>query len=141
MFTNRRIEKAMLLRRRPDLADVPLDTNSFRFESLRPDRRGPGGAALKSFARQLRRAVQPLMPGSDPRRYERVFNVDQPRWRNVRRAAEPLRPRLEALLEKTVLAEVFPPPERRLRSRTPLRDGSPIRLLAGLAFVLDQHGL
>lgn len=141
MFAKRRIEKAMLLRRRPDLADVPLDTNSFRFDSLRPDRRGAGGAALMSFARQFRRAVQPLMPGSDPRRYERVFNVDQPRWRNVRRAAEPLRPRLEDLLDATVLAEVFPPPGRRLRSRTPLVDGSPIRLLAGLAFVLDQHGL
>ena len=141
MFANRRIEKAMLTRRRPDLAVVPLDTNSFRFESLVSGRRGSMGLALQNVARKLRRAVQPLMPGSDPRRYERVFNVDQPRWRSVRRAAEPLRARLESLLDATVLAEVFPPPSHRLRSRAPLADGSPIRLLAGLAFVLDQRGL
>jgi hypothetical protein len=140
MFANRRIEKAMLTRRRPDLAVVPLDTNSFQFESLGGARRAVSVAALKSFGRRIRRAVQPFMPGSDPRRYERVFNVDQPRWRRVRRAAEPLRGRLESLLDATVLAEVFPPPSHRLRSRKPLMDGSPIRLLAGLAFVLDQCG-
>jgi hypothetical protein len=141
MCADRRIEKAMLTRLRPDLAVVPLDTNSFRFESLVSGRQGSMGLALQNVARKLRRAVQPLMPGSDPRRYERVFNVDQPRWRSVRRAAEPLRARLESLLDATVLAEVFPPPSHRLRSRAPLADGSPIRLLAGLAFVLDQREL
>jgi len=36
------------------------------------------------------------------------------------------------------LAAVLPPPDKRLRSRRPLQTGSPIRLLCGLAFALDQ---
>ena len=57
----------------------------------------------------------------------------------LRRAAEPLRPFLEEHLDRGALAEVLPPPDRRLRSRSPLRAGSPIRLLCGLAFVLDRN--
>lgn len=141
MYAHRGLEKAMLMRRRPDLAALPLDTNSFRFEPLHARQRGGRGLAVKKLVRQVRRAVQPFLPGSDPRRYERLFNVDEPRWRRVRRAVEPLRPRLEQVLDGRALAALLPPPGHRLRSRKPLADGSPIRLLAGLAFVLDQHRL
>jgi hypothetical protein len=140
-YRDRGIEKAMLLRRRPDLAAIPLDTNSYRFEPLRPQARGPLVAGIRSLVRQMRRAMQPFMPRSDPRRYERLFNVDSPRWRAVRRAVEPLRPLLEEHLCGQTLARVLPPPASRLRSRKPLAAGSPIRLLAGLAFVLDHHRL
>lgn len=136
-YGNRRLEKEILVRRRPDLAAVPLDTNSFRFEPLLKHQRSRSMAAAASLIRQVRRWLQPLMPGADPRRYERLFNVDEPRWRNVRRVIEPLRPRLEELLDADVLACLLPGPDRRLRSRSPLIDGSPIRLLAGLAFVLE----
>ena len=138
MYADRGLERAMLMRRRPDLAALPLDTNSFRFEPLDTRQRGGRGLAAKKLVRQVRRAVQPFLPGSDPRRYERLFNVDEPRWRQVRRAVEPLRPRLEELLDRGALATLLPPPDHRLRSRKPLGYGSPIRLLAGLAFVLDQ---
>ncbi len=151
-FADRGLEKAILIARRPDLAAIPLDTNSFTFEPLlRPGgRRGgrPGGrpgrrpgrlaAAAASLAHRFRRATQRFLPGGDPRRYERVFDVDQPRWRAVRHAAESLRPLLHEHLDPTVLAEFLPPPDRHLRTRTPLKTGSPIRLLCGLAFVLDR---
>ena len=55
-------------------------------------------------------------------------------------AVEPLRPHLEAVLDADTLARLLPPAHRRLRSRSPLVVGSPIRLLAGLAFVLEEHG-
>ena len=140
-YRDRGVEKAILLRRRPDLAAIPLDTNSYRFESLRPQACGPVVAGIRSLVRQVRRAPQPLVPGSDPRRYERLFNVDSPRWRAVRRAAEPLRPLLEEHLCGQTLARILPPPTHRLPSRKPLAAGSPIRLLTGLAFVLDQRRL
>lgn len=139
MYADRRLERAILRRRRPDLAALPFDTNSFRFEPLAAGQLGGGRIAVKKLLRRLRRAVQPLLPGSDPRRYERLFNVDEPRWRQVRLAAEPLRPRLGELLDANVLATLLPSPDRQLRSRKPTADGSPIRLLAGLAFVLDQQ--
>lgn len=139
-FAHRGLEKAILLARRPDLAAIPLDTNSFTFEPLLPTGAPPGplARAALSLGRRLRRAARPFLPGSDPRRYERLFDVDQPRWRHVRQAAEPLRPQLAEHLDAHVLAEILPPPDRRLRTRSALRDGSPIRLLCGLAFVLDQ---
>lgn len=52
-FRDRGIEKAMLLRRRPDLAAIPLDTNSFRFEPLQPRACGPGGVAMRSLVRHI----------------------------------------------------------------------------------------
>lgn len=139
-YSDRRLEKAILGSRRPDLAAIPLDTNSFAFEPLLPagGRPGPLTRAARSLACRLRRAASRFLPGADPRRYERLFDVDQPRWREVRRAAEPLRPLLEEHLASRALAGILPPPDRHLRSRSPLRAGSPIRLLCGLAFVLDQ---
>ena len=140
MYAERGLEKAILQRRRPDLAALPIDTNSYRFKPLHAE---PGNGVARAFeklGRQLRRAAQPFLRGSDPRRYERVFNVDEPRWRQVRMAVEPLRPHLEAVLDADTLARLLPPAHRRLRSRSPLVVGSPIRLLAGLAFVLEEHG-
>lgn len=137
---DRAIEQAILVTRRPDLAAIPLDTNSFRFEPLAgavPPPRGLG-RVRRSLIRRLRRAAQPFLPATDPRRYERLFDVDQRRWRAVREAAEPLRPLLERHLDGGGLAAVLPPPGRRLRSRESLKAGSPIRLLCGLAFLLDQ---
>ena len=138
-FADRGLEKAILLRRRPDLAALPLDSNSFRFEPLAAGRMsGLLPTRARAFGARLRRAVQAFLPGVDPRRYERVFNVDQPRWQAVRRAAEPLRPLLYEHLDARPLAAVLPPPDKRLRSRRPTQTGSPIRLLCGLAFALDQ---
>jgi hypothetical protein len=131
-YRDRWIERELLGRWRPDLATIPLDGNSFLFEPLSAGRPG----RLKVWGAKLRRSLQRVWPVADPRRYERVFDVDQPRWRAFRRAAEASRPRLEAHLDAAVLAEVLPPPERRLRSRKPLKVGSPIRLLAGLGLAL-----
>lgn len=139
-FADRKLEKAILVARRPDLAAIPLDTNSFTFEPLLWPGRPPGrlSRAARSAAAKLRRATHRLVPGADPRRYERVFDVDEPRWRAVRQAAEPLRPLLAEHLNPAALAASLPPPDQRLRTRTPLKTGSPIRLLCGLAFVLDR---
>jgi|GEM_PF-1546037 asparagine synthase (glutamine-hydrolysing) len=139
-YRDRRIEKAMLLARCPRLAAIPLDTNSFSFAPLPANSEARRGLAdqLASLFGKARRAVQPLLPRSDPRRYERLFNVDLPRWQALRQAAEPFRPRLAKLLDPKALAATLPPPDRAIRSRRPLIDGSPIRLLLGLALLLDR---
>lgn len=141
-FADRRLERAILATRRPDLAALPLDTNSFRFEPLLAAGRRPGPLArtVRSLGRRLQRLVHASWLAADPRRYERLFNVDHPRWQAVRYAAEPLRPRLHEHLDAAALAAILPPPGRRLRSRTPIRDGSPVRLLCGLAFLFDRDG-
>lgn len=139
-FADRRIEKAILVAGRPDLAAIPLDTNSFRFEPLvaGPERSGLAAMA-RSVGRKVRRAVQPLFPTADPRRYERLFNMNHPRWLAVRRAVEPLRPLLHEHLDARAVTTILPPPDRRVRARTPVKAGSPLRLLCGMALLLD-HG-
>lgn len=137
-YEDRRIEKMLLVRCRPELATIPLDTNSFLFEPIGGARRGALHASLRSIARRVRRAVQPLAPSLDSRRYERLFNADGPRWVAVRCDAESLRPHVEEVLNPKALSAVWPSPRHRLRSRKPIEDGAAIRLLAGLAYVLDR---
>ena len=137
-YPDRRLQKEMLLWRRPDLATVPLDTNSFRFAPLGTASPGALGKAVQSIAQRARRAIQPMFPATDPRRYERLFNVDHPRWVAVRKDAERLRPRVEQVLDPVALAEAWPAPRHRLRSRKPIEDGSAIRLLTGLAYALEE---
>lgn len=137
-YERRSLERAVLLARRPDLAAIPLDTNSFRFDPLARDRAG-GLRRLASAARKRLRAwYWRRLCGSDPRRYERLFDVDQPRWRAVRRIAEPLRPRLHDLLAAPAVDRILPGPEARLRFTKPVVGGAPIRLLLGLAFWCDR---
>lgn len=136
----RRLEEAMLLARRPDLARIARDTNSFRFDSIRhPGTRQPLLVTLLSAGRKrLRRLYWQRIRGFDPRRYERLYNVDHPRWLAVRRAAEPLRARLHGLLDPAALARALPAPDVRLRHGNPVNHGSPIRLLLGLALWTDR---
>lgn len=137
-YPERRLEKAIMVRRRPDLAHIPLDTNSFAFDPVVGEARGTARAIVQSMVRRLRRAVQPFAPSLDNRRYERLFNVDHPRWVAVRQDAEGLRPNVEALLARSVLSGIWPCPRRRLRSRKPIEGGAAIRLLVGLAYALHR---
>lgn len=139
-YADRRLERALLTARRPDLAAVPLDTNSFRFEPASGGCAASGslGRLVSSARKRLRRAYWRTVRGFDPRRYERLFNVDHPRWVAVRQAAEPLRPRLHELLDAAALARTLPGPGVRFRHRNPVGDGSAIRLLAGLALWCDR---
>lgn len=134
---DRRLEQAMLVARHPGLAAIPLDANSFLFQPRTAE--SAIASAARRLAARMRRAVQPLWPGGDPRRYERLYNVDQPRWRAVRRAAETQRPRLHEHLDARALAAILPPPGASLRSRRPLFVGNPIRLLTGLALLLGRQ--
>jgi hypothetical protein len=121
---------------RPDLVTVPLDTNSFRFEPAGRGRSGLGGLRA-SLRTRLRRLYWQAIRGHDPRRYQRLFNVDHPRWRAVRREVEPLRPLLHRHLDPQALARVLPRTDVRTAFKNPVNAGSAVRLLLGLALVLD----
>jgi hypothetical protein len=135
-YEDRVLEMATLREVRPELCEVPLDTNSFRFEP-------PNGSRtyteklLQSARSRLRRFYWMRLRGHDPRRYERLFNVDHPRWLATRRQIEHLRPLLHEHLDPRVLAGVLPRPAVRTRFANPVNQGGAIRLLVGLACVLD----
>lgn len=136
-FEDRVVEKAILRDMRPDLCAVPLDANSFRFE---PPRAGTSviGRLAASMRGRLRRLYWTTIRGRDPRRYERLFNVDHPRWLALRRDVEPLRPLLHRHLDERLLAAALPPPHAHTGFRNPVNQGGAVRLLLGLAMVLDD---
>jgi hypothetical protein len=135
-YADRVLEHDVLRAIRPDLATVPLDTNSFRFE---PPNRGRAGLGrlTASLRTRVRRLCWQTFRRHDPRRYERLFNVDHPRWRAVRREVEPLRPLLHRHLDPRALAAVLPGPEVRAAFKNPVNAGGAVRLLLGFALLLD----
>jgi hypothetical protein len=135
-YADRVLEYDVLRAIRPDLATLPLDTNSFRFEP--PDRARTGfGRLAASLRTRLRRLYWKTVRRHDPRRYERLFNVDHPRWRAVRHQVEPLRPLLHRHLDPQALAAVLPGPDVRTAFRNPVNSGGAVRLLLGFALLLD----
>ena len=135
-YADRVLEHDVLRAVRPDLATVPLDTNSFRFEPENGGRAGLGRLAA-SLRTRGRRFYWKVIRRHDPRRYERLFNVDHPRWRAVRREVEPLRPLLHRHLDPRALAAVLPGPEVRTAFKNPVNAGGAVRLLLGFASLLD----
>ena len=136
-FRDRVIEKAILRRINPGLCSVPLDTNSFRFRALAGDRSWLGKTASSAAAR-LRRLYWTRIKRRDPRRYERLFNVDHPRWQALRREVESLRPLLHAHLDPVALAALLPPAGVPTAFANPVNSGGGIRLLLGLALLLND---
>lgn len=135
-YEDRALEMAALREIRPELCAVPLDTNSFRFEPPNGSRTH-AEKLLQSARGRLRRFYWMRLRGHDPRRYERLFNVDHPRWLATRRQIEHLRPLLHEHLDSRALAGMLPRPDVRTHFANPVNQGGAIRLLVGLACVLD----
>ncbi|MEI7782380.1 MAG: hypothetical protein WCJ18_10710, partial [Planctomycetota bacterium] len=136
-YEDRRLENDILRMRRPDLAALPLDRNSFAFHPLTAADTSRLGRLGRKLEQRLRKWYWQRVRGFDPRRYERLFNVDHPRWLALRREAEPLRKRLHGLLDPQVLDRILPPPGARTQFRNPVNDGGAVRLLLGLALWHD----
>lgn len=135
-YVGRALETATLREIRPDLHEVPLDTNSFKFEPMHGSQ-SLAAKLLQSGRSRLRRFYWRRLRGRDPRRYERLFNVDHPRWRAIRRHAEPLRALLHEHLDPNAVANLLPRPDVCTQFANPVNQGGAIRLLVGLAFVLE----
>lgn len=138
VYEHRRLEAAILRARRPDLAGLPLDRNSFQF--------GPLGArdpallerSWATLARLMRKVYWQRVQRRDPRRYQRIFDLRHPGWVATRREAEPLRGRLHALLDPREVDRLLPDPDTRPAFRNAINEGGAIRLLLGLALWLDR---
>lgn len=139
-YEDRVLESDILTALRPDLAAIPVDGNSFSFRkfSRHKPRLGRAGRLVRKVDSHLRAYYWQRVRGYDPRRYMRLFNIEHPRWRALRRAAEPLRSGLYDMLDAAEVDRILPSPETRTRFRNPIDGGSPIRLLTGLAMWADR---
>lgn len=138
VYEDRRLEAAILRARRPDLAALPLDRNSFLFSPLGTQDPSLVQRAWAKLGRMAQRWYWQRVRGRDPRRYQRIFDVRHPAWVAIRRQAEPLRARLHELLDPREVDRLLPDADAQPTFRNAINEGGPIRLLLGLAFWLDR---
>lgn len=132
----RRAQDEILRRHFPDLARLPLDRNSHDTRPLLP-------SVAQRILHRVRRVVGPIrryVPMTvEPRYYHRMYDINGPGWRAVRRLAEPHRERLSPFFHMDVLAELVPPPDTRIVVRSTIADTFGTKMLLGLMLWSADH--
>lgn len=138
-LANRRAQDALLRRRFPRLARLPLDRNghdTIPLEATRLRR------IANPFLVRFRRARTRLGPRlADRRYYHRVYDLETDGWRAVRERAEPGRPALARVFDPRALDRLLPPPPEPLGLEHPIRDGFVPKLVLGLMLWAVDHPL
>ncbi|MBC8097398.1 MAG: hypothetical protein H7Y43_16455 [Akkermansiaceae bacterium] len=128
VMMNRQLQRNMLTHRFPELARIPREHNSFRFEPLRQTRFADLATALETRIRKRYWRWR----GEEPRRYFRCFDLNSPLWKAVRADAEKNLARLDPWLDRKALAALPWPAPEKLRNN-PFTAGATQRLIFGLA--------
>jgi asparagine synthase (glutamine-hydrolysing) len=133
---DRRAHHEIIRRRFPDLACLPLDRNTHDTLPLLPSRgkrvRHRVGEVLEPIRRHIPRRIE-------RRYYHRIYDINNPGWRAVRRMAEPHRERLEDLFEMDVLRELVPSPDTHIAVENKVRDSFGTKQLLGLMLWSADH--
>jgi len=134
----RRAEDALLRTRFPVLARLPLDRNSDWLEPLLP-----------SAAWRLRQRVAERMPSAlrqhirgwhgERRRYYRLYDINSPTWRTVRRMAESNRRRATDALDEATLALLLPAPDMPIELREPITESNGLKALLGFMIWWNEY--
>jgi asparagine synthase (glutamine-hydrolysing) len=136
-LADRRCESAILMRVFPRLAEIPLDRGQTA-EALLPRLR-------HQIARHLRakvisfggRAVRSALSSREPRRYVRVYDVNNDAWRAIRQHAEPFRELLHDWFDAERLASCWPGPRVMAPAVDKIVDSAAMKNLIGLALCLS----
>lgn len=136
---NRSMQEALLRSRYPELASVPLNTD--RRSSSSPNRgvlRKAGKALRRIVARSPFPAVaRPSPPERERRFYHRIYDLNGPGWRAVRRRAEPYRGRLSDLFQPSELQNYLPPPSEEVHLERTIMDSFGRKTLLGLMLWME----
>ncbi len=132
---SRRLQDALLARRFPHLARLPLDRNS---ESMRP--------IVPSLGWRLRAATRAVLGGvresarpTERRYFARMYDFDNPGWRAIRQAAEPSRHLLDEWFERPALDALVPGPETTAAHHDVIREGFGPKMLTGFMRWCAMH--
>jgi len=137
LLAGRRLEIEVLKRFYPRLAALPLDRNAFDTTPLVP---GASDLVRKALSRRLRRLRERVgLPGRERRFYYRTHDFNSPRWREVRRAAEPAREIAHSVFDRREYDELLPPPDSRWPGDDPIVDSARLKTLLGVALWLRQE--
>ena len=134
---DRRCESALLMRVFPRLARIPLDRNG-QPEALLPRFRHQIVRHLRtSVVRFGGRAVQSALSPREPRRYVRIYDVNNAAWRTIRQQAEPFRDMLHEWFDAERLANCWPGPRVTAPAVDKIVDSAAMKNLIGLALCLS----
>lgn len=116
----------------PQLAQLPLDRNSYDCSPLLPTR-------LYRLKSRLAAASSPQHRHHDERRaYYRIFDINNAGWQAIRELAEPHRTNLGKLVDPQVLAHWLPAPGARIPARDGIIDTAKHKTLLGLMQLAAQ---
>lgn len=130
-----RLQNRLVCSQFPQLARIPLDGNSFRFEPVALQRQQSphlGQRLLASGRKRWNEFYWNIWRRTEPRRYYRTYDLNGDIWRIVRETAEPARGQLEAWLVPDEVNRIVPRPGSTIRLQDRFREGTRIRTLLGL---------
>lgn len=145
---NRHLENELILRRFPNLAKLPLDHSSYDTTPLKPTIhqkttqffRGDRSVwKLSRHARLLRGAIYRLSSAEDPRYYYRIWNLNNPGWRQIRQEAEANRILASQILDENSLSKLLPPPDATIKATNEVIDTSSLKCLLGFMLWSKDH--
>ncbi|NEP05691.1 MAG: hypothetical protein F6K34_13190, partial [Okeania sp. SIO4D6] len=137
-MNNRRAQKELVSTRFPQLAQLPLDHNSWNIEPLKPTQTRQQLSLLFKAQQKWRRLK--LEFGYDQRYYYRILDINNAGWQAVRREAEPYRSKVEHLFNMDVFNELLPPPDVKLKFKSDsILEASGIKVLLGLLLWSKNH--
>jgi hypothetical protein len=137
---DRKIERDLLVGRFPELARVPVDSNSWRFRPLLHDQ-APLAARLERWLPLLghwRAGWRPWNLHRERRRYHRHFDLNSRSWQSIRQRAEASRHKLAAWCSADDVQELVPPPGQRIRPKNVFNDNAR-RSLLGLMLWAERN--
>ena len=133
---DRKLQDALLARRLPELARLPLDRNALDVRPLAPSFVWRAKEAVSEYVQRLTPAsgVQAIRakPADERRYYVRIYDFDNPGWQRVRAAAEPGRSALAEWFDLRALASLVPAPDQPVRHTDPIAQGFAPKTLVGL---------
>ncbi|MGB3508766.1 MAG: asparagine synthase-related protein, partial [Microcoleaceae cyanobacterium] len=115
-LNNRKAQKELVCTRFPQLAELPLDRNSWNMEPLKPSQTRQQLNLLFKLQQKWRRLQLEL--GYDRRHYYRIADINNAGWQAVRREAETYRSKVEHLFNMDVFNELLPPPDVKLKFKS-----------------------
>ncbi|NEP87022.1 MAG: hypothetical protein F6K18_09335 [Okeania sp. SIO2C2] len=137
-MNKRRAQKELVCTRFPQLAQLPLDRNSWNTEPLKPSSIRQQLSILFKAQQKWRRLQVEF--GYDRRYYYRIADINNVGWQAVRREVEPLRSKVEHLFNMDVFNELLPPPDVKLKFKSDsILEASGIKVLLGLLLWSKNH--
>ena len=123
-MAERRGQDAVLCRYFPQLAQLPLDRNSYTATPLQPRLRY---LILRSVWQRFGRQS----PRLENRRYYRLYDINGPGWLAVRREAEQSRSLAYEWFDQKLLDTILPPPDVPISSKNAITDTSGLKSILG----------